>query len=82
VFLAVVEFIETLSPKVKLRVKSCHVGGVVFFQSASLAQQNAANKACTRQVGVCAVYEHFSGFKFFLLPNIVHARPLAGNANR
>jgi hypothetical protein len=28
-------------PKVKLRVKSCHVGGVVFFQSASLAQQKA-----------------------------------------
>jgi len=29
-------------------------------------------------VGVCAIYEHFSGFKFFLLPNIVYARPLAG----
>jgi hypothetical protein len=24
----------------------------------------------------------FSGFGLFLLPNIVHARPLAGNANR
>jgi len=40
------------------------------------------NKACTRQVGVCAIYEHFSSFEFFLLLGRVHARPLAGNANR
>jgi len=28
-------------------------------------------------VGFCAIYEHFSGFEFFLLPGRVHARPLA-----
>jgi hypothetical protein len=33
-------------------------------------------------VGVCAIYKHFSGFEFFLLPNRIHARPHAGNANR
>jgi len=29
-----------------------------------------------------AFFEHFSGFEFFLLPSIVHARPHAGNASR
>jgi len=33
-------------------------------------------------VGVCAVYKHFSGFEFFLLSGIIHARPHAGNAHR
>jgi len=33
-------------------------------------------------VGLGAVYKHFSGFGFFLLPNIVHAHPHATNANR
>jgi hypothetical protein len=33
-------------------------------------------------VGFCAFYKHFSGFGFFLLPSIIHARPHAGNANR
>jgi hypothetical protein len=33
-------------------------------------------------VGFCAVFKHFSGFEFFLLPSIVHARSHAGNANR
>jgi hypothetical protein len=28
--------------------------------------------------GFCAIYKHFSGFEFFLLSNIVHARPAAG----
>jgi hypothetical protein len=32
--------------------------------------------------GVCAVYKHFSGFGFFLLPNRVHARRADVNANR
>ena len=31
---------------------------------------------------IVAIFEHFSGFEFFLLPNRVHARPLAANANR
>ena len=33
----------------------------------------------------CGILRHFQaffGFEFFLLPNIVHARPHAGNANR
>src|SRR6266508_5787679 len=40
------------------------------------------NKACTRQVGLCAFFKFYSGFKFFPLPNRIHARPLAGNAHR
>ncbi len=40
------------------------------------------NKACTGQVGFVAVFEHFSGFEFILLPSIVHARPPASNTNR
>jgi len=33
-------------------------------------------------VGVCGIFEHFSGFGFFLLPSRIHARPHAGNASR
>ncbi len=40
------------------------------------------NIACTGQVGFVAIFKHFSGFEFFLLPSIVHARPPASNANR
>jgi hypothetical protein len=43
---------------------------------------NAPNKACSGFLGVCAIYKHFSGFEFFLLPNRIHAHPHAGNANR
>jgi len=33
--------------------------------------------------GFCCTYgKHFSGFEFFLLPNRIHARPSASNANR
>jgi hypothetical protein len=28
------------------------------------------------------IFEHFSGFEFFLFPNIVHARPTASNTDR
>jgi hypothetical protein len=41
-----------------------------------------ANKACSRLVGFCAVFEHFSGFGLFLLPSRIPARPPAANANR
>lgn len=44
--------------------------------------QERANKACTGQVGFVATFRHFSGFRFFLFPSIVHARPPASNANR
>ena len=40
------------------------------------------NKACTGRWGFCGIFEHFSGFEFFLLPSRVHARPTASNANR
>jgi len=33
-------------------------------------------------VGFGGIFEYFSGFEFFLLPNRIHARPHAGNANR
>jgi hypothetical protein len=48
----------------------------------SLAQFTAPNKACTGQVGFVAIFEQFSGFEFFLLSSIVHARPPASNANQ
>jgi len=48
----------------------------------SLLTKTAANKACSGQVGFVAVFKHFSGFGFFLLPNIISARPLATNASR
>jgi len=37
---------------------------------------------CTGRWGFCGIFEHFSGFEFFLLPSRVHARPSASNANR
>jgi len=40
------------------------------------------NSACTGQVGFVASFRHLSGFEFFLLPKLVHARPPASNANR
>jgi len=40
------------------------------------------NKACTGRWGFCAIFEHFSGFEFSLLPSRVHVRPSASNANR
>jgi len=55
---------------------------VSFFQPASLAQQKTPNKACSGLAGFCAIYKHFSGFEFFLLPSRIHARPHVTNANR
>jgi len=37
---------------------------------------------CTGRWGFCAIYKHFSGFRFSLLPNSFSARPSASNANR
>jgi len=42
----------------------------------------AANTECTGQVGLVAIFEQFSGFKFVLLPSRAHARPPTSNANR
>jgi hypothetical protein len=50
-------------------------------KQASLASQKRANKACAGCWGFCAIYKHFSDLEFFLLPNRVHARPSASNAN-
>jgi mannose-6-phosphate isomerase-like protein (cupin superfamily) len=47
-----------------------------------LVGSKPSNKACTRWVGFCGIFKHFPGFEFFLLPNRIHARPHAGNANR
>jgi len=37
----------------------------VSFFSQQVFSSIAPNKACTRQVGLCAVFKHFPGFKFF-----------------
>ena len=55
---------------------------VVFFFSQRVFSSIAPNKACTWRVGFCGIFKHFSGFGLFLLSNISHARPHAGNANR
>ena len=47
-----------------------------------VARRALPNTACTGRWGVCAVYKHFSGFEFILLPSRVHAHPSASNANR
>ena len=40
------------------------------------------NNGRSGRVGFCAVYKYFSTFEFFLLPNIVHARPTGRYATR
>ena len=50
--------------------------------SCILVSPSPPNKACTGQVGFVAIFRHFSGFEFSLLPSRVHARPPASNANR
>jgi hypothetical protein len=47
-----------------------------------MVKKIAANKVCTGRWGFCRIFKHFSGFEFSLLPNRVHARPSASNANR
>jgi len=54
----------------------------VFFQALSLASQEMPNKACTGQVGLVAIFGHFSGFGLFQLSGIFPARPQTTNANR
>ena len=44
--------------------------------------QKRANTACSGLVGTVRIFEHFSGFQFFLLPSIIHARPPTTNAHR
>jgi len=55
---------------------------IVLKKAKVLNQQTAPNKACSGRVGFCRIFKHFSGFGFFLLPNLIHARPHATNANR
>jgi len=45
-------------------------------------ERNASQQSVHRQKGFVAIYKHFSGFKFPLLPSRVHARPHATYANR
>src|SRR6185503_6786920 len=54
----------------------------IMFLGVQLVTKSPPNNACTRQVGLCAFFSLLRGFKFFPLPNRVHARPLAGNAGR
>jgi hypothetical protein len=42
-----------------------------------MAQHRVAKKAYTGRWGFRGIFKHFSGFEFFLLPSIVHARPSA-----
>jgi len=53
-------------PKPKLYVKISSVGRRYLFSASESSSSTAPNKACTRRVGVCAIYKHFSGFKLFL----------------
>jgi len=71
-------------PKIKLCVKISVMrsGRRCLFSANESSSSTAPNKACTRRVGVSAIYRHFSGFEFSYISNIVHARPHAGNANR
>jgi hypothetical protein len=64
--------------KSKLRVKSSQVCGAVFFGQRFLSAGRLPNKACTRQVGVCAIYKQFSRFKFSLLPSSIIRPPTCG----
>src|SRR3990172_9386413 len=41
------------------------------WQRALFQSKTPPNTACTGQVGFVAIFEHFSGFEFFLLPNLV-----------
>ena len=50
--------------KVACKIQSslrCRLFGQRFWSAGRLP-----NKACTRRVGFCAIYRHFSGFGFFL----------------
>ena len=60
----------------------CHLQLAQGSDTNKIAAKMLANKACTGRWGFCRIFKHFSGFEFFLLPNIVHARPPASNANR
>jgi len=42
----------------------------------------APNTTCTGRRGFSDVFEPFSDFEVSLIPNIVHDRPAAANANR
>jgi hypothetical protein len=57
------------------------INGKVKFNFKTVLQ-NLPNKACTGRWGTVRLFEHFSGFEFFLVSNRVHAHPHAGNANR
>jgi len=59
---------------------------MLFYQSEEQNREKMANTACTGRWGLLLRsvrdLQAFSGFGFFLLSNIIHARPHAGNANR
>jgi hypothetical protein len=55
-------------------------GITILFSQQVLRSVRLPNTACTDEVGLCAFSSSFCDFKFFLLPNHIQARPLAGNA--
>lgn len=48
---------------------------LVSYFKETAAQQSVY----TGRWGFCGVFEYFSGFEFFLLPKLVHARPPASS---
>ena len=63
-----------------------YIIGILIHQGLKMQRllhgKKRANKVCSGRVGFVAIFKHFSGFEFFLLSNIFHARPHATNANR
>jgi hypothetical protein len=57
-------------------------GDWIFFQLPESNGKTAPNKACTRQVGFCAIFEYFPRLSRIHISKRIHTRPLAGNANR
>jgi hypothetical protein len=55
---------------------------VLFQMAMSLDVISAAQHSVHWTLGILPHFQAFSGFEFFLLPNIVHARPSASNASR
>lgn len=51
-------------------------------QSKGNIMQKRAQHSVHWTLGILRHFRAFPGFEYFLLPNIVHACPQAGNANR
>jgi hypothetical protein len=63
--------------KIKVVCKSWACLRCRLFSQRFWSAGRLANKACTRRVGFCAIYKHFSGFEFFL-----HLKPFPSPPTR